>query len=480
MLIKLKKLQRFISRIKIRTKLFLLILITGIGCFSLFRFLWHQKWNVYAMTDKLPSGMRFFPMPDDDFWTKLDREAKKYNIPDSEDDTEAVNGLEPFFSLADKYTGIYIYGLEDGLYRASHYPDYTLWNEPFNTFFQLTYSWIDENIDQVFERAVKFKNGYAYVMVYFYHCSFFFVPYGVFCLLLCASLFLFIILYFVEKKLKTVVCLEKSILQMSSGDLCTPVPDSGLDELGILALELNKLRVTLHENIQKEQSLHKSNQELIAALSHDLRTPLTILKGYLEIVRLNRNPDLQAEYVNRCLRKAEDIQEMTNRMFEYALVYDAADTVNDLQLTEIPLRFFLDSLNEHADFLHLAGFETKLNFPDAPAESSAPCNDFLFIKADLSMVKRVFNNLFSNIIKYADKKETVVISASFSRTLTVFLKNRIRNEQNDIESTQIGLQSVCKTMEQMNGLLTVESRENYFFAKINFPIYDKREIHTAG
>lgn len=474
---KLRKLREFVSHIKIRTKLFLLILITGALCLTTFRFLWHKKWDVYYfLAETLPSSLQFFPYPADDFWMRLSEEAEKYDIPDSEDDEEKVKAIEPFFSLADEYTGIYIYGLMDGLYRAGHSPNEMLLSEPFNTFFQMTYQWIDDEVNQFYERPIKFKNGYASVFIYFYHSSFFIVPYAVLCLILCTLLFLFVILYFVGRKLKTVVRLEKSILQMSSGDLTTPVPAAGFDELGILALELNNLRTALHENILKEQKLHKSNQELITALSHDLRTPLTILKGYLEIIRLNRTPDMQAEYIDRCLRKTEDIQEMTNQMFEYALVYDAADNRNDLQILEIPLAFFLDTLKEHTDFLRLAGFETNLQICHPPFGSSDFSEDSLRITADPAMVKRVLNNLFSNIIKYADKKEPVLVSVFVGSKLTILQKNRIRSSQNDIESTQIGLQSARKIMEQFNGTLTIHYGEEFFSAELKFPLHRESDV----
>ena len=146
---RLHSIKERISHIKIRTKLFLLILVTGSLCLSLFRFLWHNKWSVYyGLAERLPSSLRFFPMPKDDFWTKLIEEAKKYDVPDFEDDEDAVNAIQPYFSLADDYTGISIYGLEDGLYRASCFPEAMLWSEPFNTFFQLTYRWIDEDVNQ--------------------------------------------------------------------------------------------------------------------------------------------------------------------------------------------------------------------------------------------------------------------------------------------------------------------------------------------
>ena len=489
MLIKLKKLREFVSHLlrgfsahkgmpigyfhaKIRTQLFLLILITGILCLSFFRFLWHKKWTVYYfLAENLPANHQLFPMPADDFWMKLDEEASKYNLPDSEDDRKAVHDLDPFFSLADEYTSISIYGLEDGLYRAGCSPKAMIWNAPFRTFFQFTYRWIDEDVNQNYTRPIKFNNGYGNAMISFYHSSFFVVPYGVFCLFLCVFLFLSILLFFVGRKLKTVAKLEKSILQMSTGDLTTPIPGAGFDELGILSLELDKLRLTLHENILKEQKLHKSNQELIAALSHDLRTPLTILKGYLEIVRLNQNPDMQTEYVNRCFEKTEEIQEMTNRMFEYALVYDTKDTRNDLQIAEIPLAFFLDSLKEHADFLHLAGFETNLHSP-----SSDSLEDSLWVTADPAMVKRVLNNLFSNIIKYADKKESVSVSVFVGSKLAILQKNHIRSSQDDMKSTQIGLQSARKIMEQMNGTLTVHCGERVFTAELKFPLHGESAV----
>lgn len=456
--------------IKIRTKLFLLILLTGAVCLTFFRFLWHKKWEVYYfLADNLPSNMQFMPMPDDDFWMKLSTEAKKYNIPDSEDDEEGVKAIEPFFSLADDYTSIAIYGLEDGLYRTSCYPDAMLWNEPFNTFFQLSYRWVDEDVNQVYERPLQFKNGYASVVISFYHSSFFLVPYAVFCLFFCVFLFLFAILFFVGKKLKTIVRLEQSILQMSSGDLATPVPKAGFDEIGILALELDSLRSALRENFIHEQEVHKSNQELIAALSHDLRTPLTILKGYLEILRLNRSADMQAEYISRCIGKADDLKEMTDRMFEYALVFDeVCDFAKDLQLTEIPVSFFLDGLREHSDFLRLAGFTANLCFRDFdnPRFSSA------FVTAEETMGKRILNNLFSNIIKYADKKEAVSISASIGEFLIISVSNKIKGEEasHSAESTQIGLKSVGKMMEKMNGSLLLQIKDGAFTAKLQFAV----------
>ncbi len=465
-MIKWNALSERIARTKIRTKLFLLILITGALCLTLFRFLWHRKWSVYYfLAENLPSETLLLPMPDGDFFGKLRKEALKYDIPDSEDDKEAVEAIQPLFSLADEYTSIAIYGLEDGLYRTGCFPQAMLWSEPFNTFFQLTYRWIDEDVNQIYDMAIPFQNGYAQVMVYFYHSAFFFVPYAIFCLFVCVFLFLSVILYFVGKKLKTIVRLEQAILQMSSGDLSTPVKSAGLDEIGVLAMELDRLRSALSENFRQEQETHKSNQELIAALSHDLRTPLTILKGYLEILRLNRSPDMQTEYVVRCLQKADDLKEMTDRMFEYALVFDeAADTLPIPPHAKLPVPFFLDSLREHSDFLRLAGFSTELRILDMEESDVSSVH----ATADETMVKRVLNNLFSNIIKYADKKETVFLSVSVEESLVISIKNRIKKTRTTIESTQIGLKSVQKMMEKMHGEMRLQKECDHFRVELRF------------
>lgn len=465
------KLNRFgerLSHMKIRKKLFLLILAAGALCLTVFRFLWYQKWNVYYfMSEHIPARLQIIPMPENDFWIRLNEEAKKYDIPKSEDDEEAVKAMEPFFELADEYTGIAIYGLEDGLYRASCTPSSMLWDQPFQTFFQLAYHWVDEDVNQNYSRPVQFKNGYASVIISFYHSSYFLVPYGVFCLCVCVFLFLFAILFFVGKKLKVIVRLEEAVLQMSAGDLTTAVPKAGFDEVGILALELDQLRMTLHENFTEEQKVHQSNQELIAALSHDLRTPLTILKGYLEILRLNRNPDMHAEYIGRCMAKADDLKEMTDRMFEYALVFDeTADAKEELALVNMPAAVFLDSLQEHADFLRLAGFTVEFgNREDTlPSPASAV--------ADETILKRVLNNLFSNIIKYADKKEAVSITVASGEAFVISASNRIRDLEDDsydnVESTQIGLKSVKKMMEKINGGLTVRVENGVFCAELRF------------
>ena len=107
----------------IRTKLLLLLFASALLCLGLFHTLWANKWYVLHLVTEtnLPISLPI-PQLDENFWTMLGTEALNYDIPDSEADTEAVKKLQPLFDQLDDYTGLAIYGMEDGIYRAAQYP----------------------------------------------------------------------------------------------------------------------------------------------------------------------------------------------------------------------------------------------------------------------------------------------------------------------------------------------------------------------
>ena len=263
-------------------------------------------------------------------------------------------------------------------------------------------------------------------------------------------------MFFVSRKMKQIYALKDAILQMASGDLKSAFPQYNKDEIGILAAELDKLRVTFDDTLQQEQESRQANQDLITAISHDLRTPLTILNGYLEVLKLKKSPDMQEEYLNRCLQKTSDIKDMTDRMFEYALVYEENETP---KLEPLDYSFLYDCLMENIDFIRLAGFEYALDTNALPDDMP----NFPTILGDATMIKRIFNNIFSNILKYGDKSSPVRIMISRDTDeLKMMFKNKVKIEHADIESNHIGLRSVEKMMSLLGGrILYSEQREEF-------------------
>ncbi len=93
--------------LEIRIKLVLLIFAAGIFCVLLFCFAWTNRWNVWQFLSET-DGIHLHLKPDKDFMEKLEREAVKYDVPDSENDVERIHSMKPFFDIVDRYTAIYI------------------------------------------------------------------------------------------------------------------------------------------------------------------------------------------------------------------------------------------------------------------------------------------------------------------------------------------------------------------------------------
>lgn len=432
---------------KIRTQFAIVILLAGAFCYLLFSFFWGKR---YVTFDYLNDKFHFHPqLYNDSFWGTLYEEALNYDIPESEDDKKTIEKMQPFFDLADDYTGIYLYGLEDGTFLCGKTP-VSMGKHAFRSFFDFGYALTDGEGETPINIPVQFKNGMANVHITFYHNSFFLYPYCMALLVIFIGLFLFLVLFFVSRKMRQIIRLKDDVLVMANGDLSRPFPNYHGNEIGILSQELDHLRIAFDENIQSEQESRKANQDLITAMSHDLRTPLTILNGYLEILKYQKQPDKHEEYLNRCLQKTADIKEMTDRMFEYALVFEPIETP---ELTSENSTLLSQILTEHCEFLKLVGFQAELAFPDCA---------FSFL-CDVTMLKRVFSNLFSNIIKYGDKQDTVTVTVKHTPDcISINLTNAIKKDFSDVESNRIGLKSAEKMMQLMNGTAAIHKTATLF------------------
>lgn len=446
---------RRFKNLKIRTQSAVVILCAILIASAFFEIMWLNKWNFYEAV----THMKVFraQIDDEDFQDTLVKEALHYNIPESEDDDEAVKALEPFLNLANEYNGVYIYGLEDGLYRAGKSPS-IMENNTFTILFNLGYHLTGGEGEFVYEFPLEFANGVAHIMVYNYQRVVYIYPYLLVCLFLSVALFLSLVLFFLNTKMRQILVLKDEILLMSTGDLTHTLPDYGSDEIGILTQELDHLRESLYDHIQKEQESRQANQDLITALSHDLRTPLTILKGYLEVIKFKKNPRTQEAYLDRCLKKTEDIKDLTDRMFEYALVAEEEETPKIIRLST---DFIRQCLTENCDFIRLTGFAANTY----QAEASET------LLGDKTMLKRIFNNLFSNILKYGDKKLPVSVSEQIQgANYIVSITNAIKSEDSQTDNNNIGLKNVDRMIRLLKGEMKVCRKQEWFEVELWFPL----------
>ncbi len=253
--------------------------------------------------------------------------------------------------------------------------------------------------------------------------------------------------------------MKDEVLAMAEGDLEHPITVKGKDELGILAENLDQMRLAFDENIRKELEGKKANQELIRSISHDLRTPLTTLYGYLEIMGQTKcSQEKQKDYLARCIGKVEEIRILSDKMFEYALVYGQEE---ETKLTELYLGELLEVLEQNREFLELKGFTVRL---DIQAQEGKICgNPVLF--------QRIFSNLFTNILKYANPSSSVIWSISVDKgTVRFVFKNQKGKQNNAVESNGIGLWSVRRMAELQGGSFFQFQDKEQFIVTLEFPL----------
>lgn len=438
---------------RIRSKLLLLIIFSALLSVILFLGLWHQQNNVCTLLERAGLVEWF---DSEAFTEKARRLASDYTVPpfhesDEGMDDPAVIAFQPYCeALADEFTGVYVYGLDDGLYRASSAANIVT-RSWFNTIWTLEFKMLGE---EIYEIPVEFANGTYLVHVFSYHRILSTYPYLAFCLFVSITFFLGSVLVFVNRMVQRIRLVERAILKMSGGDLEAEVPACGSDEIGTVASELDKLRITLITNQQREHEAQVANRDLITALSHDLRTPLTVLTGYLEILRRSDSPD-KDRYAERCLQKAGDIRLLVDRIFDAALV---EETSSPPLLQKLPLSIFYDALNDNLDFLRTCGFNTI-------AQLSTVDGDFF---GDAVLIRRICDNLFSNIIKYGDKRLPIHATLqSEGEALHLTLQNNIK--ANTQTGSQIGLKNVRQLLVWLSGTLETQESNDTFSVMLTLP-----------
>lgn len=260
---------------------------------------------------------------------------------------------------------------------------------------------------------------------------------------------------FIRRKVKYVTMLEQEVNILEGGDLGYKLTIKGNDELAYLASSIDKMRTSIIERQQEEEKARLANHKLVTAMSHDLRTPLTILIGLLEIID-NKKYTTESEldtYVSKTKNKAYRIKELSDKIFEYFFAFD----IKESELNKEPYKTeVINTMIE--DYIFSLG-EKGFTFEYECCEQQAT------VMLDTKVFARVLSNIFSNILKYADKTKPVVIKGSIKNDMfTVMVSNAVIKKEHKEESTNIGLE-VCKNItQQHNGSFEhIEDEQNALF-----------------
>ncbi len=206
------------------------------------------------------------------------------------------------------------------------------------------------------------------------------------------GLVLFIIFFFIFTK-KSIYYLEEINLGLkliAGGNLNNKIPIRTEDELGQLASNINSMSQHLKKSIEEERNADKTKNELITNVSHDLRTPLTSIIGYLGLISNDEYKDEISlrYYIDIAYNKSLELQSLIDELFEFTKISYGGIKLNkekiDIgQLIEQLVEEFIPTLNN-------AGVECRIT----------SANEKSIIMGDGNLLVRVFENLLSNAIRY--------------------------------------------------------------------------------
>ena len=280
-------------------------------------------------------------------------------------------------------------------------------------------------------------------------------------LIFCLGLFLAVFLLGCRRIVRYICLLNDEIQAMEGGDLDHSITIQGSDELTTLASCLDSMRLTLRRQHQQEAETSAKVKNLITQMSHDLRTPLTTLLLYTEIVRCHKYQDEQQlqDYLAKIDRKARQIKHLSDNLFEYALVTRDSPVMLDQpaslsQIFEGPLAEMVDQLQQH-------GFICTLDLG----------SEDLSLTVYEPYIRRILDNITSNILKYADPAYPV--SVTFVREeddAGLAFANVTLSDTDSVESTKVGLVSIQTMMEKMHADSRAESDGRRFCITLLFPV----------
>ncbi|NIE93016.1 HAMP domain-containing histidine kinase [Bacillus sp. Ab-1751] len=205
--------------------------------------------------------------------------------------------------------------------------------------------------------------------------------------------FIFIFLILVRKKIVYLKRISDNVNDIANGKLGLTIEIKGKDELTQLAQNINYMSKELEDTFEQERRLERTKNELITNVSHDLRTPLTSIIGYIDLLKRGQydsETQLQ-EYLETTYLKSKRLKYLIDELFEYTRLsgIDAKLNFNEVDLS---------GLLEQIVGEYIPIFEKEsLNVQKSITEETIP------IIMDVEKMVRVYENLFMNAIKYSMK-----------------------------------------------------------------------------
>lgn len=268
--------------------------------------------------------------------------------------------------------------------------------------------------------------------------------------------------------------------QIAKGKLTTQIPIRNQHELGELAININQMTTDLNIALEKERTWDKQKYNLITNLSHDLKTPLMSVMGFLELIYYEKyeNKEQLKHYSEVAFNKTKELKESIDKLFELSKLSNT-----DIVLNKIPIHIL--ELTEQV----VMGFIPALEAKQMAYYINAERKDII-LDGDALLIARVYENLISNAIKYGEDGKCVDIKIQENNRQTVVIHfinygqaiskeaqeklfgrfYRASKSSEAKEGTGLGLAIVKSIVALHNGQVMVESSEEKTEFIVELPI----------
>lgn len=200
------------------------------------------------------------------------------------------------------------------------------------------------------------------------------------------------------KQIKSFNAIKEGVEKIKAGDIRHTIDVAGNGELGKLAANINTITGGLQKAVNNELKSERLKTELITNVSHDIRTPLTSIITYVDLLKKVQDPAKVAEYIEVLDQKSQRLKVLTDDLFEAAKASSGNIPVHLEQINLVSL--ITQGVGELNDKIEASNLDFKINHPDGK----------VYITADGKLLWRSIENLLANIFKYALQGSRVYIN----------------------------------------------------------------------
>ena len=255
--------------------------------------------------------------------------------------------------------------------------------------------------------------------------------------------------------------LASEVNLVADGDMSHSIHIKGRDEISKLSSDVENMRTVILQTLESERRARAANTELVTSMSHDIRTPLTVLLGYIDVMKMHPHDETMGDYIKATEATALRLKKLSDDMFGYFLVF--GDKAIEANIQDYDGSTLLSQmLDEHVLLLRENGYTVSYE------EGSGL--EGVSIMTDAPKAMRLIDNIFSNLHKYSDPERPITVGVSMeSERALLTVENGIAKDTRTAESNGIGLKTCVKLAELLDIGFEYERQKDCFRCVIAFP-----------